>query len=355
MESNSFKWNFIGNHDIVRFLEKTISNDTVSHAYLISGPAKSGKKTLVDQFLRILFCFKAQAAKKTQSKGTASFPCGECAHCRQIEKRVHPDICFVDRLRDEKTEKLKKNISIEQIRRLQEQLHSGTFLNLYHVGLIYNADLLSLEAANSLLKMLEEPHRNTMFILVAQQPDSLPTTVLSRCQRFTLRPVSGKTLYNYAREKFEVTPDVAITWSKLSYGLPGKLHQFARDPLPFKKHQSEVNDLFKLLSGDTFQRLTQLDDFFSGKKDHQEGAEEMEERLQTWSLVVRDLILARIFPEGSASIMNLWCVDTINSLSKEFSIEFLRRFYDQIEETKQKLPTNANTKLLLDHLFLSLS
>ncbi len=154
----------IGNHRAAAFLDRTLARGTVSHGTLLLGPAGVGKRTALGLFLAALL-----GRTWTPADGLAAF-------------LSYPDFSLVARERDEKTDKPRKNISVEQIRRLRERLQMGSFLSSWKVAVVDGAEHLSEEAANALLKTLEEPTPNTVIALVADARAGMPETILSRVQ-----------------------------------------------------------------------------------------------------------------------------------------------------------------------------
>ena len=134
-------WPIVGHSNFVSYLKHCLGSSQVGQAYLFIGPAHLVKTTLTKHFVDQLV---------------------EGADQVSVNPKLHPDIHWLARETNEKTGKLKKNISIEQVRQLQNKLSLHSFLNTYKVGVITQAHTLSTEAANSLLKTLEEPTPKTI-------------------------------------------------------------------------------------------------------------------------------------------------------------------------------------------------
>lgn len=133
--------NFIGQHKIVKFFDNAIKNGHLSHCYCFVGPDGIGKKTL---------------AKKLSA---------ELLKVAEDKLATHPDFIYLERETDEKTGKLKKNISIEQARNLRSRLRSKSWLDGYRAVIIDETELLNEESSNALLKLLEEPSEQNIFFL----------------------------------------------------------------------------------------------------------------------------------------------------------------------------------------------
>jgi DNA polymerase III subunit delta' len=169
-------------------LAAVVRNDRVPHALLIQDRPGAGGAQLALWMVRLLLC--------TAPAGTR--PCGACAACTHVMEERHPDFTRVG-LQEES-----KQIRIEQARELSADLALASHQGGYKVALIDPADALNWNAANALLKTLEEPTPRTVLILVAQQPSRLPATLLSRCQRVRIpipeRAVALQWLQRFAGE-----------------------------------------------------------------------------------------------------------------------------------------------------------
>ncbi len=180
MSRKAVESGLIGNRRAAAFLDRTLERGTVAHGLLFLGPAGVGKRTALGFFLAALLDLPERAEASRRSGDAPSL---ESFH-------TYPDFSLIARERDEKTEKLHKNISIEQVRELRQRLQMGSFLSSWKVAVVDGAEYLSPGAANALLKTLEEPTPKTLIVLVADARAGIPDTVLSRLQviRFGLVP-----------------------------------------------------------------------------------------------------------------------------------------------------------------------
>ncbi len=201
----------IGNRRVAAFLDRTVERGTVAHGYLLLGPSGVGKRTAVGLLLAALL-----GRTWAPEDGLAAF-------------LTYPDFTLVSRERDEKTDKPRKNITVEQVRRLRERLTMGSFLSSWKVAVVDGAEHLSEEAANALLKTLEEPTPKTVILLVADERAGLPETVLSRVQllRFGLVPADDirQALVARGTERLE-----AEALAGRADGRPGVALSLAADP-----------------------------------------------------------------------------------------------------------------------------
>lgn len=149
-------------------LTAAIARDAVGHAYLFSGPRGVGKTTTARLLAMAVNC----------EQGTDEAPCGECESCLLIRRGNHPDVTEIDAA---------SNNSVDDIRELREQVRLASLRGGYRVWILDEAHMLSRSAANALLKTLEEPPPNLIFVLATTEPEKLLPTVLSRCQHFRFR------------------------------------------------------------------------------------------------------------------------------------------------------------------------
>ncbi len=159
-------------------LKNAIDTDRIGHAYLLTGPRGVGKTTTARIFAKALNC----------EKGPTSKPCQKCDSCRNITSGNHLDVREIDGA---------SNRGIDQIRDLRERARYATASGKYKIYIIDEVHMLTNEAFNALLKILEEPPESVVFIFATTQPRKVPDTILSRCQRFDFRriPVSDMSKY----------------------------------------------------------------------------------------------------------------------------------------------------------------
>src|SRR5690625_2336636 len=155
-----------------KIIINSIKKDRISHAYLIQGDRGTGKEDIALLLAKVLFC-----------KNKLSFePCQECNVCKRIESGNHPDVHWI--------KPDGQSIKIEQIRNLQEEFFYSGLESNQKVYIITNAETLTLNAANRILKFLEEPSKQTTAILLTENSQSIIPTIQSRCQIIDLQPLN---------------------------------------------------------------------------------------------------------------------------------------------------------------------
>lgn len=181
------KIDFYGNKQTVELVEKALESKRFSHAYLFYGPDGCGKRTLAKQFAQGILC-----------KGENS-PCGQCSSCKKAQNETHPDLTILS------GEGGKNSFHVEKIRKVRSDAYIQPNDGKYKVFLLSNIENMSISAANSLLKVLEEPPAYVIFILTCSSHKSIPSTIVSRCVPLGVFPVSSKECTDALRK---INPDI---------------------------------------------------------------------------------------------------------------------------------------------------
>jgi len=155
-------------------LRQGLEGGRLAHAYLISGPVRGAASQVLEQFLPILFC-----------RGVIK-PCGDCAECRRVAVHEHPDILYLEPESKSRVIVIGEQGEDEGIRKILRFISLTPFIGPWKVCVILDADRMNAAAANALLKTLEEPPPASLIFLLAESPQSLPATILSRCPRLAV-------------------------------------------------------------------------------------------------------------------------------------------------------------------------
>lgn len=189
----------VGHDAPVEQFRKAWDSGAIHHAWLLVGPRGVGKSTFAYEAARRLL---AQAAGPAFDLPGLEVPCDpndldedgeprEHPIARLVRKGSHPDLRWLQRLENEKSGNLARNISVDQVRELGAFLGLTSALSAWRVVVIDSVDDLEKSAANALLKMLEEPPPNTVFLLVSHAPGKLLPTIRSRCRRLQFDPLAN--------------------------------------------------------------------------------------------------------------------------------------------------------------------
>ena len=185
----------VGQSHITETLQKAIDTDKVAHAYLFSGPRGTGKTSTAKIFARAMNCVH----------GPTSHPCNECEICRHILSGESMDVVEIDAA---------SNRSIEDIRTLRETIKFMPAEGHKKIYIVDEVHMLTTEAFNALLKTLEEPPSHVIFILATTEPERIPMTILSRCQRYEFRritsvDIAARLMYVAEKEHISLTKGAA--------------------------------------------------------------------------------------------------------------------------------------------------
>ena len=170
----------VGQQAIVRTLLNQIKSGRISHAYLFCGSRGTGKTSTAKTFARALNCLDPHDGE----------PCGECAACRDEQTGASMDVLEIDAA---------SNNGVDEIRDLRDKIMYPPAIGKYRVYIIDEVHMLSAGAFNALLKTLEEPPAHAVFILATTEPQKLPATILSRCQRFDFHRIRAEVIVEHLR------------------------------------------------------------------------------------------------------------------------------------------------------------
>lgn len=357
MQKNNFKfsWPVIGNAHIIEFLEKTIAKEDMNGSYIFSGPDNLGKATTAINFAQILLCQNRQTGK--------NLPCGECPTCQHFRAYkkseetndnsdseqdnliyAHSDFHFI------KKDKDKKNIAIEQIRDFIRTLNMSSFLNSYKIGIIKQADYLSNEASNALLKTLEEPKDKVIIVLVTQDVNKINPTIVSRSKVLNFHPVPADVIYDYLLEA-GASRNEAKNFSRLSLGRPALALKFFEDKDYYRHYQEKMEIFINFFSQDANHRMLAINGFFNKNIVGQELVKRTKRILEIWQSATRDLLFLEYNNEDI--VRNWFVVNELKRAKLNLPVSRLLTGFELIHSSQEMLEANVNPKLVLENLVIN--
>ena len=319
-------WQTIGHEWAVELLQRSLDTDRVAHAYLFSGPPQIGKTRLALDLAQALNCEQPE------------LPCGHCPSCLKIERGTHPDVRLIE------GEGAGGSIKIAQVRQLQREVVLSPFEGRYRVFVLHRTDLATLEAANSLLKTLEEPPAQVVMILTAVRVEQLPSTVISRCQRLDLRPLARHVVEATLREK-EVPAAQAQLLARLAGGRLGWAFLASQDASMLHQRQEALDQLIQMLSAD---RVERLDLAWRMSRDPLASRA----LIELWTTWWRDLLL--VYGRDESQIINIDQADELRGLAGQSTMVQAWAIVNALQAAAAQLDANVNVRLALEGLLLKL-
>ena len=329
-------WDTIGHDRAVAALQRGLDSDRVSHSFLIAGPPQVGKTTLALDIARAVNCESDES------------PCSSCGQCRRISSAMHPDVRIVG-LEKARSGRLRTLISIEQVRDVQREISLLPFEGRNRVIIFENAELLSEEAANSLLKTLEEPPERVLIILVATDTRALLPTIVSRCRLVQLRPVPAASIADLLTERKGVSPDRAREIAGLASGRAGWAVQATEDPDMLKRVSDvldEVETVVRSPLAERFDYAASLADRFP--RDRRSVYSELDLWLSWW----RDVFL--IGQEKPELVSNVGRLESLAGAAEGLPPSSVTNAIKTVMRTTFLLERNVSPRLALEGMMLKL-
>jgi DNA polymerase-3 subunit delta' len=315
----------IGHQQQIKILNAAIEHDRVAHAYLFDGPDGIGKKQVAHIFARIFLCESATGRD-------------HCAACTKMAAHSHPDFFSL--------EPHGTAIKIDQIRAIQPQLGLRSFAGRGKVCLIDSAELMTHEAANALLKTLEEPTAGTLIILISSRPDSLLSTIRSRCQRVRFNRLPNRELAQHLEKKLTISAGEATVLAAIADGSFEKALGQHQD-LYLKKRAGLIQSLSALSPTSTIQTF-ELAQTLKAEKDI------IDEILNLFDIFFRDLLLIQL-GQAEHQLINQDLLPLIQQQSRQLSTPQLMTKLRAVAQARSYLGRNVNLHLALDHMLMQIA
>jgi len=329
-------WQIRGQQHLVRALETVIRLERLSHAYMLVGHPHVGKSTLALDLARAVNCLDPQER-----------PCGQCQQCLRISASQHADVRVIG-LRQQEESPSRKEIGIDTVREVQHQASLKPYEGRYRVFIFDGAEHLSEEAANALLKTLEEPPPQVLMILLTSLEESLLPTIRSRCQRLELRSLPKEEVIWELVHSHNVPQQEAEELARLSRGCLGWALSTLSDPGLLETRRQRLERISSLMAATLEERFAYASELASL---HFRDRDEVRETLYLWLGWWRDLLLL-----GQGATEFVHNIDWLEALEKHAGVlteSQKLQVIASIQDTLDALDQNANPRLALEVLMLS--
>ena len=324
----SFK-DVVGHKDILKYISSAVENNRVSHAYILNGERGSGKKMLANLFAMTLLCETGD-----------NEPCGKCHSCKQAESGNHPDIIRV-------THEKPNSISVDDIRtQVNNTVDIKPYQGPYKVYIIPQADMMTPQAQNAILKTIEEPPSYAVFLLLTENAETLLPTINSRCVMLKLRNIKDTLIKKYLMENLEIPDYKADMCTAFAQGNMGRAVMLANSD-HFNEIREEAVQLLKHISE------MELNEIVAAVKNISVYKLEITDYLDFIMIWYRDVLLYKATKEIDKVVFKDQ-LQSIKEQARKSSYEGIELILESLEKAKARLKANVNFDLVMELLFLTI-
>ena len=317
----------LGNDMVKEHFMKAIENHKISHAYILTGEAGMGRKSIARAFAMTLLCEKG-----------GSEPCMSCHSCKQILAGSHPDLIY---LSHEKP----ASIGVDDIReQVNDTIMIRPYSSYYKVYIIDEAEKMTVQAQNALLKTIEEPPSYAVMILITTNEEAFLPTILSRCVKLKLKPLRDSVVREYLKENQGVSDTDADIYAAFARGNLGKAVQIASSE-DFRNMYQEVLHLLKHIRD---MDISELLDYIRKLKEDSVDIQEVLDFMLMW---YRDVLLYKVTTDINLLIFKDE-YGKFKEISDRSSYDGLKRILEAIDKAKVRLNANVNMELAMELMLL---
>ena len=319
----------LGHEPIKEHFFNAVLTGNISHAYILSGEAGMGKKSLANAFALALLCEKGQAD-----------PCRQCYACKQVMSGNHPDLIYV-------THEKPASIGVDDVRRqINDTIQVKPYSSAHKIYIVDEAEKMTVQAQNALLKTIEEPPAYAVILLLTTNAEAFLPTILSRCVQLKLKPLKDGEVKDYLVSRMGVELSQAEIYTAFARGNLGKAIHLA-DSEDFRHLYGELLDLLKnLKKSDISELLERIRKMKEDKLDIHQCLDFM----QMW---YRDVLMYKTTKDINLLIFKDE-FSTVNAMSTVSGYEGLERILTAIDKARIRLDANVNMELVMELLLLTM-
>lgn len=319
----------VGQEQIKEHFGNALSTGKVSHAYIINGEKNAGKEFIAKVFAMALQCEKGGPE-----------PCQECHSCRQALSGNHPDIIRV-------THEKPNTISVDDIRsQVNNDVAIKPYSSAYKIYIINEADKMTTQAQNAILKTLEEPPAYAVIILLTANLNALLPTILSRCVVLNMKPVSDEQVKKYLMEQLQVPDYKAEVCVAFARGNVGKAKALASSE-DFENVKAEALSLLKYIQD------MELNEIITAIKKIAEFKLEISDYLDIFAVWYRDVLLFKATNDVNHLIFREE-IQNIRKTAQRSSYEGIETVIRALDTAKKRLDANVNFELVMELMILTI-
>lgn len=318
----------IGHESIIQHLQNAIASGKVSHAYIFHGEEGMGKSTLAKAFAKTLQCEEG-----------GILPCNRCKSCMQLESDNHPDIMWVTHE--------KASIGVDDIRvQVNSDIQIKPYNSPYKIYIIDDADKLTEQAQNALLKTMEEPPEYAIILLLTDNVSLILPTILSRCVLLNLKPINKQLIKEYLMEKHQIPDYMAEVAAAFSGGNVGKAIKYASSE-DFDKMKEDVLHILKYIDD------MELHEIISGLKVLTASKTNIEDYIDLMILWYRDVLMFKATKDPDLLLYREE-LSFIRGQANIRSYEGVEMIIKAMQKAKVRLKANVNFDIAVELMLLTI-
>ena len=315
-------WEIFGHDWAVEMLQQHVAHQALRHAYLLTGPAGLGRRTLALRLAQALNC----------PNGAPGVPCKTCRTCKQIEAGQNADLMVIQ------AESEGGTLKVEQVREVQKFLSLRPYQSPYKIVIFLRFQEANPNAQNALLKTLEEAPSYGLLLLTADNAEQLLPTIVSRCEILRLRPLPVEAVTEFLQAR-QVDAQQARLLAHLSGGRPGVALRLLGDEKALAFRTEKLDDLAHLLVARRRERFGYAEKLVKDR-------DAFRQTLLIWLSYWRDVLLRT--SGAQAALTNADRADEIAALAGRVDLPLVRSVTTALEDAVERLERNVNARLLAE-------